>query len=209
MSLKKITPTDLSKIAIIGSAPTALYLLQNIGRNIDVLKHEIKSISIFEKEENTGGYFDPNTGNVYLSNNKMKDGTFNNYYDLINTLEHEASLSIGHKGEKIANRKYQYTDHAQIYFNQAGTDAYSNSTDDNKYSVAAGYATRIANAYSNNEVKTIEDAHNLINKFNVNNSGNVNIDYEQVGSGMGRYKITIGGQSYQWQAAKRLEKPQN
>lgn len=58
-------------------------------------------------------------------------------------------------------------------------------------------------------VKTIEDAHSLIEKFNNNNSGNVNIDYEQVGSGMGRYKITVGDQSYPWQGAKRLEKPQD
>ncbi len=45
---------NLSNIAIVGSGPTALYLLQNIYNHIDVLKNEIHQISIFEKEKNSG-----------------------------------------------------------------------------------------------------------------------------------------------------------
>src|SRR5690606_31552909 len=102
-------------------------------------------------EGSIGGYFDPKSKNVYLSNNKIREGVYNNYYDLQSALEHEGSLTLGHKGENIPSELYKYKDHAQIYFNQATTDIFSKSTDDNKYSVAAGYATRVYNAYINNE----------------------------------------------------------
>ncbi len=52
---KKIFPkSDLSNIAVIGSGPTALYLLQNIWNHIDVLKNKIDRITIFEKEGTLG-----------------------------------------------------------------------------------------------------------------------------------------------------------
>lgn len=62
---------NLSNIAIIGSGPTALYLLQHISTHIDVLKNKIDSITIFEKEEiiGMGMPYNPKTTDIYnLSN---------------------------------------------------------------------------------------------------------------------------------------------
>jgi len=58
---------DLSNIAIIGSGPTSLYLLQNIWTHIDVFKNNIDKISIFEKEKilGFGMPYNPNTTDIY------------------------------------------------------------------------------------------------------------------------------------------------
>ena len=68
---KKLTKSDLSNIAIIGSGPTALYLLKYIWENIAVLKKSINKITIFEKEKvmGMGMPYHPNTTDIYnLSN---------------------------------------------------------------------------------------------------------------------------------------------
>lgn len=68
---KKLTKSDLSNIAIIGSGPTTLYLLKYIWENIAVLKKSINKITIFEKEKvmGMGMPYHPNTTDIYnLSN---------------------------------------------------------------------------------------------------------------------------------------------
>ena len=50
----KITKSDLTHLAVIGSGPTALYLFQHIWNHIDVLKDELDKITIFEKQEIVG-----------------------------------------------------------------------------------------------------------------------------------------------------------
>lgn len=45
---------NLKNIAIIGSGPTAIYLLKNIYNHIDILKQHICRITIFEKERISG-----------------------------------------------------------------------------------------------------------------------------------------------------------
>ena len=62
---------NLSNIAVIGSGPTALYLFQYILDHIDVLKNEIQTITIFEKQEviGMGMPYSSTTTDVYnLSN---------------------------------------------------------------------------------------------------------------------------------------------
>lgn len=54
MAEKSIQKSDLSNIAIVGSGPTALFLLKYIWENIDVLQSKIKKITIFEKDEILG-----------------------------------------------------------------------------------------------------------------------------------------------------------
>lgn len=54
MTKKIISESDLKNIAIIGSGPTALFLLKYIWENINVLQSKIKKITIFEKEEVLG-----------------------------------------------------------------------------------------------------------------------------------------------------------
>ena len=71
MNKNKVTKSDLSNIAVIGSGPTALYLLKYIWNHIDVLKNKIDKISIFEKEEvlGMGMPYHPKTTDIYnLSN---------------------------------------------------------------------------------------------------------------------------------------------
>lgn len=67
MTKNTIAKTNLSNIAIIGSGPTALFLLKYISENIDVLKSQIKSITIFEKEEifGMGMPYHPVTTDIY------------------------------------------------------------------------------------------------------------------------------------------------
>ena len=63
--------SNLSNIAVIGSGPTALYLLKYICDNLEVLKHKIKKISIFEKRQilGMGMPYHPKTTDIYnLSN---------------------------------------------------------------------------------------------------------------------------------------------
>lgn len=67
MNTKKITKSDLSNIAIIGSGPTALYLLKYIWNHIDVLRKSIDKITIFEKEKilGIGMPYHPRTTDIY------------------------------------------------------------------------------------------------------------------------------------------------
>lgn len=63
--------SNLSNIAVIGSGPTALYLFKYILDHIDVLRNEIKNITIFEKEGviGMGMPYNPVTTDIYnLSN---------------------------------------------------------------------------------------------------------------------------------------------
>lgn len=67
----KITKSDLTHLAVIGSGPTALYLFQHIWNHIDVLKDELDRITIFEKQEivGMGMPYNPKTTDIYnLSN---------------------------------------------------------------------------------------------------------------------------------------------
>ncbi|HTO14731.1 MAG TPA: FAD/NAD(P)-binding protein [Edaphocola sp.] len=66
---------DLSNIAIIGSGPACIFLLQHILEHIDILKTRIHKISIFEKEKNLGmGMpYNPNTTDIYNRSNISSD----------------------------------------------------------------------------------------------------------------------------------------
>ncbi|WP_313717605.1 FAD/NAD(P)-binding protein, partial [Kaistella carnis] len=66
MNIQK-SKTNFSNIAIIGSGPTGLYLLQYIWEHIDVLASEIKEITIFEKEDilGMGMPYHPKTTDIY------------------------------------------------------------------------------------------------------------------------------------------------
>lgn len=59
--------TNLSNLAVIGSGPTAIYLLQYICDNLDVFELQIDKISIFEKEGvlGMGMPYHPKTTDIY------------------------------------------------------------------------------------------------------------------------------------------------
>ena len=67
MPKKQLTKSDLSNLAIIGSGPTAIFLLQYIWTHIDVLKSGIDKITIFEKESvlGMGMPYSPKTTDIY------------------------------------------------------------------------------------------------------------------------------------------------
>ena len=67
----KITKSDLTHLAVIGSGPTALYLFQHIWNHIDVLKDELDRITIFEKQEivGMGMPYNPKTTDIYNFSN--------------------------------------------------------------------------------------------------------------------------------------------
>jgi len=67
MPLVRIVKSDLSNVAIIGSGPTALFLVKYIVQNIEVLKTKIKKITIFEKEQllGMGMPYHPKTTDIY------------------------------------------------------------------------------------------------------------------------------------------------
>jgi len=58
---------DLTSIALVGSGPTAIYVLQHIWTHIDVLKNHIDTITVFEKEKfsGMGMPFNPTNTDVY------------------------------------------------------------------------------------------------------------------------------------------------
>ena len=62
-----LSKSDLSNLAIVGSGPTALYLMKYIWDNIEVFKNEIQKITIFEKEEilGMGMPYHPKTTDIY------------------------------------------------------------------------------------------------------------------------------------------------
>ena len=62
---------NLTNMAIVGSGPTAIYLLKHISSHLDMLKSNIKSITIFEKEKISGmgmPYHPATTDKTNLSN---------------------------------------------------------------------------------------------------------------------------------------------
>ncbi len=67
MNKKKLSITDFSNIAVIGSGPTAIYLLKYILNHIDELKNIIDKITIFEKEEvlGMGMPYHPKTTDIF------------------------------------------------------------------------------------------------------------------------------------------------
>ncbi|QDP84573.1 hypothetical protein FNJ88_03050 [Chryseobacterium sp. SNU WT5] len=59
--------SDLSNIALIGSGPTALYVLKYIWEHIDILKSQIKKITIFERDKvlGMGMPYHPKTTDIF------------------------------------------------------------------------------------------------------------------------------------------------
>ncbi|GAE65908.1 RHS repeat-associated core domain-containing protein [Chryseobacterium indologenes] len=124
------------------------------------------------KGADTGAIISRATGTVYYNIKHLQKGSYDNLYNLRNTLDHEAGAG-GHKNEN-PNGKYTYLDHAKVYLGQAKTSDYGNSTENNQNSVAFGFAQRLWNAYKRDEV-TWQGMDPYISDFNNNNKGGVSI----------------------------------
>ncbi|WP_318640154.1 FAD/NAD(P)-binding protein [Flavobacterium ardleyense] len=59
--------TNLSNLAIVGSGPTAIYLLKYICDSIDIFRDQIEKVTVFEKEEvlGMGMPYHPKTTDIY------------------------------------------------------------------------------------------------------------------------------------------------
>ncbi|MEC3875555.1 RHS repeat-associated core domain-containing protein [Chryseobacterium salviniae] len=124
------------------------------------------------KGEDTGAITSRATGTVYFNIKQLQKGSYNDLYNLRNTLDHEAGAN-GHKSENL-NGKYTFLDHAKVYLGQAKTSDYGNSTEGNQNSVAFGFAQRLWNAYKKDEISW-QGMDPYINDFNKNNKEGVNI----------------------------------
>ncbi|SEW49642.1 RHS repeat-associated core domain-containing protein [Chryseobacterium wanjuense] len=124
------------------------------------------------KNEDTGAVTSGRSNNVFYNSKQLAKGSYNNLYDLRNTLDHEAGKD-GHKNEN-KNGEYTFLAHAKVYLGQSKTSDYENSTEANQYSVAFGFAQRLWNAYKKDEISW-EGMDPYLEDFNRNNTGGVQI----------------------------------
>ena len=124
------------------------------------------------KSETTGAVTKP-WGTVLFNSKQLgsKEGNYNDFYNIRNTLDHEAGAK-GHKNENVS--PYTYLAHAQVYLEQAKTADYGKSTESNQNSVAFGFMERLWNAYEKDEISW-QGMDPYINDFNKNNTGGVTV----------------------------------
>ncbi|MDF2932638.1 MAG: sugar-binding protein [Chryseobacterium sp.] len=156
------------------------------------------------KSPDTGAITSRQTGSVYYNIKQLEKGSYNDLYDLRNTLDHEAGKS-GHKFENV--KPYTFLAHAKVYLGQAKTSDYGNSTERNQNSVAFGFAQRLWNAYKEDEISW-QGMDPYIADFNNNNKGGVYI------STIGGYEgepmqvaIQNGEQSYETKTVEKMTNP--
>jgi hypothetical protein len=112
---------------------------------------------------------------VRFNTKQLSKGTYDDYHDLGTSLDHEANLEFGHKGEKIKSSGYKYLDHVKVYLGQALADDFKNVGIQMQNSTAVEFANRLFAAQRIEGVGAQENI-DLINMFNSNN-GSVTIDY--------------------------------
>ncbi len=165
------------------------------ARNMDGIKDTSPDTGAYTNDKKT----------VWFNCNKLSDGSYDNFYNLRNSLNHEEL----HKMENIPSKSYKYTDHAEVYLGVSKTDDFANSTEGDRNSNASGYVTRIVNAYRNNEINS-DGLSNLLTKYNEENNGNVKIIPGVLsGNGTLEYNVSVGNTQYQLQRTTILDKPQN
>ncbi|WP_017498024.1 hypothetical protein [Flavobacterium sp. WG21] len=120
-------------------------------------------------EENTIAYTN-RANTVWINTKQLNLGTCDDYNDLGSTIDHEANLLFGHKGEKD-RKNYTFVRHANVYLGQTRTKDFNDTSNANKYSVATGFINRIYNAYLNKEI-TFEDLKSQVGNFNKLNAKN-------------------------------------
>ena len=138
--------------------------------------------------ESTGAHTD-SQNEVYVNIKQLKKGTYDNFNDLGSTLDHEASLKYGHKGENIPQNKYTYLDHANVYLGQSQETDFKDTSEQNQYGVAVGFATRVFATTQKEQGLNIND---LIGQFN-NNNGTVKIG--GIDTNTGNASIIVNGLS--------------
>ena len=128
----------------------------------------IYGVSTKIENEDTGAQTSRKRGSVFYNSKQLAKGSYDNLYDLRNTLDHEAGKD-GHKSEP-KGITYTYLAHAKVYLGQSKTSDHVNSTEGNQNSVAFGFAERLWNAYKNKEISW-DGMNPYLDDFNKNKGG--------------------------------------
>ena len=108
--------------------------------------------------DNRLGYTEPETGIVRIQRNQFTKGNFDNFNNLISVLEHEGDPGFGHKSElkRLNSDTYEYLDHVYVYYYQACSETFKNTTEDFKRGLAYQFAVRLSNSLTNKEISNDE-----------------------------------------------------
>lgn len=153
-------------------------------------------------KETTGAHTTPQKS-VYFNSKQLAAGGYNDFYDIRNTLDHEAG-SKGHKYENV--NPYTFLAHAQVYLEQAKASDYGKSTEGNQNSVAFGFMQRLWNAYVKDEISW-QGMDPYINDFNKNNTGGVTVT--PIGGYDGPMDISIknGNRKTELKTVEKMKSP--
>jgi len=152
------------------------------------------------ESEDTGAYTNK-AKTVFVNTKQLSKGTYDDYHNLGSTIDHEE----GHKKENIAQKDYTFVNHANVYLGQSQTSDFSNTSDDNKYSVATGFVVRTYNAYLNEEISFDGLKSNIANFNKLNSKNGVQIKSEFDGNGV---NVQVGKNTYGVEL-KHLKNPQD
>jgi hypothetical protein len=108
--------------------------------------------------DNRMGYIEPETGVVRVLRNQFLKGAYDNFNNLISVLEHEGDPGFGHKSEleRLKSHSYEYLDHVYVYYYQACSETFMNTTEDFKRCLAYQFAVRLSNSLTNKEISNDE-----------------------------------------------------
>ena len=125
---------------------------------------------------------------VHFNIEHLKKGFFDNFYNMRNTIFHEADIDNGHKSEK-PNENYTYYQHAKVYLEQTKDINFYKSTEENQTSAVYGFALRAIAGHFNGE----GSAQQLINKFNEAHEGGYQVLFINNSSISNSYFIITNG----------------
>ena len=154
------------------------------------------------ENDNRLGYIEPANGTVRILRNQFLSGAFDNYNNLVSVLEHEGDPGFGHKSEleKLYSKFYQFFDHAFVYYSQASSETFKNTTDEFKLGVAYSFAVRLSNALTNKEISN-DEHQKFINMFKAVTGISIYIDYKN-----GQISLKYNNQFYR-NVNKKLNNP--
>lgn len=137
-------------------------------------------VLVKELGQNTLGHYGPSSKNIFFNSIKLDNGTFNNAYNIRSVLDHEGG-SLGHKNEKITGA-YTFEKHSEVYLYQAINSDFGRTSMDFRFGQAGSFVNHVLNA-NNKEASYGKDFNNLLERFNNENSGGVNVSVSTAGNG--------------------------
>nr|WP_256413410.1 RHS repeat-associated core domain-containing protein [Flavobacterium sp. 7E] len=131
-----------------------------------------------------------NGKDVFINTKSLEKGDYDDYNTLRNVISHETDLVFGHRGETNHERQfYTYLAHANVYLGQSKTNDFKNTTIENQYTTAVGFAERI---FASTQKESGLNINEEIKNYNENN-GVVKI--EKIDANTGSATFNIDGHS--------------